>query len=96
MQCHVAERNALVAANTHAAQPSQGVKGDRTNRSPDRSAHSSGKQSNAMNEEPDDGKLRGFADADLIRRRRSLFNFAQASSLPIPNQYAEKQKGRLK
>ena len=49
-----------------------------------------------MNEEPDNGKLRGFADADLIRRRRSLFNFAQASSLPIPNQYAEKQKGRLK
>ena len=49
-----------------------------------------------MNEEPDDGKLRGFADADGIRRRRSLFNFAQASSLPIPIQYAEKQKGRLK
>ena len=49
-----------------------------------------------MNEEPDNGKLRGFADADLIRRRRSLFNFAQASSLPIPNQYTEKQKGRLK
>ena len=26
-----------------------------------------------MNEEPDDGKLRGLADADLVRRRRSLF-----------------------
>jgi hypothetical protein len=48
-----------------------------------------------MNEEPDEGKLCGLADADLVRRRRSLFNFAQASSLPIPNQYAEKQKGRL-
>jgi hypothetical protein len=48
-----------------------------------------------MNEEPDHGKLRGFADADLVRRRRSLFNCAQASSLPIPNLCAEKRKGRL-
>src|SRR5438309_11894628 len=47
-----------------------------------------------MNEKPDQGKLRTFADANLIRRRRTLFNFAQASSLPIPNGYAEKQKGR--
>jgi hypothetical protein len=46
-----------------------------------------------MNEEPDNGKLRGFADADLVRRRRSLFNFAQASSLPIPNQSAADRKG---
>jgi len=91
---HLRKRQFQIA-DAHTAQPAQQAKGDRTDRSPNRPCHPPGKQSNAMNEEPDDGELCGFADADLVGWRRALFNFAQAYSLPIPNQRAEKQKGRL-
>ena len=68
-------------------------RGDRTDRSPNRTGQSPRKQSNAMNEEPNGDKLRGFADADLVWRRRALFNFAQASSLPIPHPGTRETEG---
>jgi hypothetical protein len=49
--------------------------------------------SNAMNEEPYQGKLHGFANADLIRWRRTQFNFAQASSYRFRTGTPKNRKG---